>query len=62
MTVRRRDLIRYLEQNEFYLQREGGKHSIYTNGRIVVPVKRQRVLDRLIANHLCRQAGLTPKF
>ncbi|MFO7684516.1 MAG: type II toxin-antitoxin system HicA family toxin [Desulfobacterales bacterium] len=32
MTVKRRDLIRYLEENGFYLLREGGKHAIYTNG------------------------------
>ena len=62
MTVRRRELIRYFEENDFYLRREGGKHSIYTNGKVVVPVKRQRVLDRIIANQLCRQAGLKAKF
>ena len=55
-------MIRYFEENEFYLRREGGKHSIYTNGKVVVPVKRQRVLDRIIANQLCRQAGLKAKF
>jgi mRNA interferase HicA len=32
MTVKRRDLIRYLEEKGFYLLREGGKHAIYTNG------------------------------
>ncbi len=62
MTVRRRELIRFLEENGFYLRREGGNHSIYTNGKEVVPVKRQRVLDRIIANQLCRQAGLKAKF
>jgi len=28
MSVKRRDLVRYLEQNGFSLLREGGKHSI----------------------------------
>ena len=55
MTVRRRELIRYFEENGFYLRREGGKHSIYTNDKAVVPVKRQRVLDRIVANQLCRR-------
>ncbi len=62
MTDRRRELIRCLEESGFYLRREGGNHSIYTNGKEVVPVKRQRILDRIIANQLCRQAGLKAKF
>ena len=62
MSVKRRDLIRYLEKNGFYLHREGGKHSIYTNDKKVVPVKRHKQLDRITANELCKQAGLDPKF
>ncbi|MBW2342215.1 MAG: type II toxin-antitoxin system HicA family toxin [Deltaproteobacteria bacterium] len=62
MSVKRRDLIRYIEKNGFYLLREGGNHSIYTNGKKVIPVKRHRQLDRITANELCKQAGLDPKF
>jgi len=62
MSVKRRDLIRYLEKNDFYLLREGGKHSIYSNGKKVIPVKRHKQLDRITANELCKQAGLDPKF
>jgi predicted RNA binding protein YcfA (HicA-like mRNA interferase family) len=62
MSVKRRDLIRYFEKNGFYLLREGGKHTIYTNDKKVVPVKRHRQLDRITANELCKQAGLNPKF
>jgi mRNA interferase HicA len=40
MSVKRRDLIRYLEQNNLYLLREGANYSIYTNGTKVIPVKR----------------------
>jgi mRNA interferase HicA len=32
MSVKRRDLVKYFEENGFHLLREGGKHSIYTNG------------------------------
>ncbi len=39
MSVKRRDLIRYLEKNGFYLLREGGKHAIYTNDLEATPVK-----------------------
>jgi predicted RNA binding protein YcfA (HicA-like mRNA interferase family) len=62
MSVKRRDLIKYLEENGFYLLREGGKHSIYTNDQKTIPVKRHRVIDRITANELCKQAGLEPKF
>jgi predicted RNA binding protein YcfA (HicA-like mRNA interferase family) len=62
MAVKRRDLIRYLEQNGFFLLREGKKHSIYSNRERLVPVKRHRTVDRITANELCKQAGLEPKF
>lgn len=62
MSVKRRDLIRYLEKNGFYLLREGGNHSIYTNDKKVIPVKRHKQIDRITANELCKQAGLDSKF
>jgi mRNA interferase HicA len=62
MSVNRRDLIKYFEAGGFYLLREGGEHSLYTNGEKTVPNKRHRVIDRVTANELCKQAGLTPKF
>lgn len=62
MSVKRRDLVRYLEENGFYLLREGGRHAIYTNGTKVIPVKRHKQFDRITANELCKQAGLEPKF
>ena len=62
MSVKRRDLLKYLEDNGFYLLREGNKHSIYTNGVKVIPVKRHRTFDKITANELSKQAGLKPKF
>lgn len=62
MAVKRRDLIKYLEEKGFYLLREGNKHSIYTNDEKTMPVKRHRTIDRITANELCKQAGLKPKF
>jgi len=54
MSVKRRDLIRYLEENAFYLLREGSNHSIYTNGHKTIPVKRHTTFDRITANELCK--------
>ena len=62
MSVKRRDLVRYLEENNFSLLREGKNHSIYTNNKKTIPVKRHTFLDRITANELCKQAGLMPKF
>jgi predicted RNA binding protein YcfA (HicA-like mRNA interferase family) len=62
MSVKRGDLVRYLEENGFYLLREGGNHAIYTNGSKTIPVKRHKLLDRITANEICKQAGLAPKF
>ena len=62
MSVKRRDLIRYFEENGFRLLREGGNHSIYTNDVNTIPVKRHRVFDRITANEICKQARLKPKF
>jgi mRNA interferase HicA len=62
MSVKRGDLIRYFRKNGFYLLREGGKHSIYTNGVKTLPIKRHRTLDRVTANELAKQVGLDPIF
>jgi predicted RNA binding protein YcfA (HicA-like mRNA interferase family) len=62
MSVKRRDLVRYLEDNGFILLREGKSHSIYTNNQKTIPVKRHKSLDRITANELCKQAGLKPKY
>ena len=62
MSVKRGDLIKHFTQCGYRLLREGRKHSIYTNGARVIPIKRHRVLDRITANQLCKQGGLEPKF
>lgn len=62
MSVKRHDLVKYFEDNGFYLLREGQKHSIYTNTIKIIPIKRHRTFDRITANELCKQAGLEPKF
>jgi mRNA interferase HicA len=62
MSVKRRDLIRHLEEHGFYLLREGANHSIYTNDLKTIPVKRHKLIDRITANEICKQAGLSPKF
>ena len=62
MSVKRNDLVKYFISNGFSLIREGGKHSIYSDGNKMIPVKRHRKFDRITANALCKQAGLDPIF
>jgi len=50
MSVKRSDLVKYFEGSGFYLLREGGNHSIYTNGIKTIPIKRHRTIDRITAN------------
>ncbi|MBD2281139.1 MULTISPECIES: type II toxin-antitoxin system HicA family toxin [Nostocales] len=45
MSVKRKDLIKYLEENGFYLLREGGNHSIYTKA-IGIEIARPSSLSR----------------
>ena len=40
MSVKRRQLVKYLEEKGFYLLREGKKHSIYTDGQKTIPIYR----------------------
>lgn len=54
MSVKRKDIIKYLEDNGFYLLIEGENHFIYTNDVKTIPVKRHRTIDRITANELCK--------
>lgn len=62
MSIKRRDIIKYFKENRFYFLREGGNHTIYTNNKKTIPIKRHRTFDRITANELCKQAGIKPKF
>ena len=63
MSVKRRDLITYLQQCGFYLKREGKRHSffVHPDGRAVA-VKRHKIFDRITANELCKDAKIPPIF
>jgi predicted RNA binding protein YcfA (HicA-like mRNA interferase family) len=62
MSVKRRDLVKYLIENGFILIREGGNHSIFSKEKKMIPVKRHNTFDRITANELCKQAGLDKIF
>ncbi|MCY2992424.1 MAG: type II toxin-antitoxin system HicA family toxin [Planctomycetota bacterium] len=58
--MKRRDLIRYLEDQGCYLDREGANHSIYrnpANGRCAA-VPRHREIKDTTARTICDQLGI----
>lgn len=56
--MKRRDLIRLLEQNGWWLFRNGGSHDIYTNGKDVEPIERHREIPEPLARSIIRRRGL----
>ena len=62
MSVKRRDIVRHLERNGFYFCREGGNHTIYFNGTLMIPLKRHSQFDNITANRICKQAEIEEIF
>ncbi len=56
--MKRRDLVKLLEQNGWYLKRVGGNHDIYTNGKDCEPISRQREIKEAVAQAIIRRRGL----
>lgn len=56
--MKRRDLIKLLEENGWYFKREGGNHDIYTNGTDIEPISRQREIKEDVAKAIIKRRGL----
>ena len=56
--MKRKDLIRLLEKNGWWLKRNGGDHDIYTNGKDIEPVSRQVEIKEAVARAIIRRRGL----
>ena len=56
--MKRRDLIKLLERNGWWLKRDGGNHDIYTNGVDTEPISRQREIKEAVAKAIIRRRGL----
>lgn len=59
--MKRRDLIKLLEQAEWKLDRRGGNHDIYFKDDYTrpIPVPRHRDIPENVAKSILKQAGLT---
>ena len=56
--MKRRDLVKLLEKNGWWLVREGSDHSIYTNGKHNEPVSRQTEIDEILTKKIIKRRGL----
>jgi predicted RNA binding protein YcfA (HicA-like mRNA interferase family) len=59
--LKRRDLIRHLEQHGCELLREGGNHSVYINRplRKVSTIPRHREINEFLARKICKDLGVS---
>ena len=58
--MKRKILIKYLEEHNCFLYREGGKHSVYKNtvtGKIST-IPRHPNINDFLANEICRQLDI----
>ena len=60
--MKRRDLIRHLEQHGCEFLREGGNHTIYVNRRAgkASSVPRHREVFELLARKICKDLEIPP--
>lgn len=56
--MKRKDLIRLLERNGWWLHRSGANHDIYTNGRCSEPIPRHSEIKEQLAKAIIRRQGL----
>lgn len=56
--MKRRDLIRLLRKNGWYLEREGANHDIYAKGDKLEPIPRHVEINELLAKAIIKRQGL----
>lgn len=56
--MKRKDLIKLLEKNDWYLKRNGGNHDIYTNGIKSEPIPRHTEINERLAKEIIKKHGL----
>jgi len=56
--MKRRDLVKLLEKNGWWVSRAGNKHTVYTNGKANESVSRQAEIDEILAKRIIKRRGL----
>ena len=57
--MKRRDLIKLLEKNGWWLKRNGANHDVYTNGTFSEPIPRHPEIKEGLAQEIIRRHGLS---
>lgn len=56
--MKRRELIKKLENAGWYLLRYGGNHDIYTNGKDIEPIPRHADINEKLAKKIIKKRNL----
>ncbi len=56
--MKKKDLVRLLERNGWWLERHGRNHDIYTNGQNSEPIPRHSEIKETLARDIIRRQGL----
>ena len=56
--MKRRDLIKLLKKNGWWLLRHGGRHDIWTNGTSSEAIERHREINEITARKIIRRQEL----
>lgn len=56
--MKRKDLVKMLENNGWYLKRNGSNHDIYTNGKESETIPRHTEVNENLAKAIIRRRGL----
>ena len=56
--MKRKDLIKRLERNGWFLKRNGGNHDLYTDGKRVEPIARHSEINERLAQDIVKKLGL----
>ena len=56
--MKRRDLIKLLEENGWFLKRSGGNHDLYTDGNKVEPIPRHSEINEMLAKAIIKKLEL----
>ena len=59
--MKQKDLIKLLEKNGWWKEREGGNHIIYTNGKESETIPRHRELNELLAKTIIKRPSFKHK-
>lgn len=56
--MKRKDLIKLLSKNGWWLKRNGGEHDIYTNGEASETIPRHKEINERLAQMIIKRRGL----